>query len=50
VMSSPLPCNLAPLRPKYLPRHLFSNTHSLCSSRTVRDKASYPYKNSVYWF
>jgi len=44
---SPLPCYLVPLRPKYSPQYLFSNTHSLCSSLKVSDQVSHPYKTTL---
>jgi len=43
VWSSQLPCYLVPLRPMYFPQHL-SNILSLCSSLSVRNQTSHPYK------
>jgi hypothetical protein len=48
--SSTFPCYLVPLRPKYLPQHLFSSTTSLCSSCGERDQVSHPYKRQNYHF
>lgn len=39
--------SLLPLRPKYLPQHLFSNTLSLCFFLNVTDQDSHPYKKQV---
>ena len=41
---SPLSNYLFPLRPKYSPQHLFSNTFSLRSSLNLSDQVSHPYK------
>jgi hypothetical protein len=38
-----LPCYLVPLRPKYPPQHIFSNTLSLRSSLNVSDQVSHAY-------
>lgn len=45
--SSPLPCYLVPLRPKYLPHTLFPNTLSLCSSLYEKDHVLHKYKNKT---
>jgi hypothetical protein len=39
-------CHLIPLRSKYSPSNLFSNTLSLCSSLNVREQVSHPYKTT----
>jgi len=39
--------SLPPLRPKYLPEHLFSNTLGLCFFLNVTDQDSHPYKKQV---
>ena len=44
MQSSPLPCYLVPLRPKYPLSTLFSKTLNLHSSLNVRDQVSQPYK------
>jgi hypothetical protein len=42
----PASCHFIPLRSKYSPKHLFSNTLNLCvcSFFNVRDQVSHPYK------
>jgi hypothetical protein len=42
-----VPCYLVQLRPKYLPRTIFSDTLSLYSSFIVRDQVSYPCKRQA---
>jgi len=49
IQYSLLHCYLFPLRPKYLPQHLFSNTLNLYSSLNVRDQVSHPYKQQAKW-
>jgi hypothetical protein len=44
VQLSPFSRHLIPLRSNILLRTLFSNTLSLCSSLSVRDQVSHPYK------
>jgi hypothetical protein len=46
MQSSPLPCYLIPLGPKYLLSTLFSKTLSLHSSLNMSDKVSHPYKTT----
>jgi hypothetical protein len=47
--SSPVSQNFLPLRSKYSPQHLFSNTLNLCSFLNMRNQVSYPYKiYSIY--
>jgi len=41
-----LPCHLVPLMPSILLNALFSNTLSLCSSLSVSDQVSHPYKTT----
>ena len=41
--SSLFPCHFITLRAKYIRRHLFSNTLSLCCSLIVTDQVSHPY-------
>jgi hypothetical protein len=40
------PVTSSPLSPNILLRTLFSNTLSLCSSLSVRDQVSHPYKTT----
>jgi len=39
MQSSPLPCYLVPLRPKYLPEHPILDHPTLCFSVNIRDQA-----------
>jgi hypothetical protein len=45
MQSSPASCHLLPLRSKYSPQRLFSNTHNLFF-HSVRDRVSHPYKTT----
>jgi hypothetical protein len=44
IMFSPLPCHLVPLRLKYFPNTLFSNTVSLLSSINISHQLPHPNK------
>jgi hypothetical protein len=43
---SPASYQFIPLKPKYFPQILFSNTFSLHSSLDVREQVSHPYKTT----
>jgi hypothetical protein len=46
MQSSPISRHFLPFRSKYSPQHLFSNTINLCSSLSVRDQVSNPYRTT----
>jgi hypothetical protein len=46
LQSSPVSHQFLPLMFKHFPQHLFSNILNLCSSLSVRDPVSHPYKTT----
>jgi hypothetical protein len=50
IQSSPASHHFLPLRYKYSPQHPLLRHLNLCSSFSMGDQVSYPWKNVKLWF